>query len=113
MPHRILAAIRSQPWAILPEIDYLVASELGPRAQEGFLADLADGSFAVEHGRHEDLVRAQAIGRKYRSLRLGLVDAVVIAVAERTGADASAAGRLAQQARSGSFRLGREDPQVL
>jgi len=36
------------PWAILPEIDYLVASELGARAQEAFLADLADGSFAVE-----------------------------------------------------------------
>jgi predicted nucleic acid-binding protein len=78
------------PWAILPEIDYLVASELGARAQEAFLADLADGSFAVEHGIHEDLVRAQAISRKYRSLRLGLVDAVVIAVAERLGADAIA-----------------------
>ena len=78
------------PWAVLPEIDYLVASELGARAQQAFLADLADGSFAVEHGTHEDLVRAQAIGRQYRSLRLGLVDAVVIAVAERIGADAIA-----------------------
>ena len=78
------------PWAILPEIDYLVASELGARAREAFTADLADGSFAVEYGKHEDVVRAHAIGRKYRGLGLGLVDAVVIAIAERVRAEAIA-----------------------
>ena len=78
------------PWAILPEVDYLAASELGPRAQEAFLTDLADGSFVVEYGRDDDLIRAQAISRKYRALRLGLVDAVVIAIAERVKADAIA-----------------------
>ena len=52
------------PWAILPEVDYLVASELGSRAH--------------------------AIGRKYRALNLGFVDAVVIATAERLRADAIA-----------------------
>jgi uncharacterized protein len=78
------------PWAILPEVDYLVTSELGPRAQEAFLADVAEGAFAVEYGRHEDVVRAHAIGRKYRALGLGLVDAVVIATAERVRAEAIA-----------------------
>lgn len=78
------------PWAILPEIDYLVASELGARAQEAFTTDLADGAFAVEYGKQEDIVRAHAIGRKYRALRLGLVDAVVIAIAERVRAEAIA-----------------------
>jgi predicted nucleic acid-binding protein len=78
------------PWAILPEVDYLAGSELGPRAQEAFFADLADGVFAVEHGRQEDVVRARAIDRKHRTLRLGLVDAVVMAIAERTQADAIA-----------------------
>ncbi len=78
------------PWAILPEIDYLLASELGARAQEAFLADLAEGSFAVEYGKPEDIVRARAIGRSHRALRLGLVDGVVIAVAERLRADAIA-----------------------
>ena len=78
------------PWAILPEVDYLAASELGARAQEAFLADLAEGSFAVEYGKHEDLERANAIGRKYRGLKLGLVDAVVIAIAERVKAEAIA-----------------------
>ena len=78
------------PWAILPEVDYLVRSELGARAQEAFLADVADGSFPIEHGKHEDLVRAHAINRKYRSLALGLVDAVVMAIAERVRAEAIA-----------------------
>jgi hypothetical protein len=78
------------PWAILPEVDYLVGSELGARAQEAFLADVADGSFSVEYGKQEDVVRAHAIGRKYRALNLGLVDAVVIATAERLRADAIA-----------------------
>ncbi|HKY20886.1 MAG TPA: PIN domain-containing protein [Vicinamibacterales bacterium] len=78
------------PWAILPEVDYLVGAELGVRAQDAFMADLADGAFVVEHGRHEDLDRAHAISRKYRTLRLGLVDAVVMATAERLRADAIA-----------------------
>ena len=78
------------PWAILPEVDYLVGSELGARAQEAFMADVAEGSFPVEYGRHEDVARAHAITRKYRALQLGLVDAVVIAVAERLRAGAIA-----------------------
>ena len=78
------------PWAILPEVDYLVASELGPRAQDSFLADVADGAFPVEYGKHEDVVRAHAIARKYGGLHLGLVDAVVMAIAERLRAEAIA-----------------------
>jgi predicted nucleic acid-binding protein len=78
------------PWAILPEVDYLVASELGARAREAFLADLADGTFAVEYGRHEDVMRGHVLTGRYRALRLGLVDAVVMAVAERLRAEAIA-----------------------
>ena len=78
------------PWAILPEVDYLVAAHLGAKAQEAFLADLADGAFSVEWGRDEDLTVARRICTRYRSLRLGLVDAAVIATAERLKADAIA-----------------------
>ncbi len=78
------------PWAILPEVDYLLATQIGPKAQDAFLADLADGAFYVEHGRDHDLIRAQEISRKYRALRLGLVDTVVMAVAERLSAGAIA-----------------------
>ncbi|MGE5360040.1 MAG: type II toxin-antitoxin system VapC family toxin [Bacteroidales bacterium] len=78
------------PWAILPEVDYLVATELGRKAQETWLRDLAEGAFAVEWGRDADVQAAARLDRRYKSLKLGLVDAVVIVVAERLGADAIA-----------------------
>jgi uncharacterized protein len=78
------------PWAILPEVDYLLATQLGARASETFLADLAEGRFAVEWGSQRDLRRASEIHSRYRSLKLGLVDASVLAVAERLKADAVA-----------------------
>jgi uncharacterized protein len=76
------------PWAILPEVDYLVSTHIGVRAQEAFLADLADGIFQVSWGDETDLAAAGALAKKYRALRLGLVDAVVIATAARLRADA-------------------------
>jgi uncharacterized protein len=78
------------PWAILAEVDYLIGTELGAKAQEAWLADLADGVFPIEWGRDDDLVAAQRLHARYRALRLGVVDAVVIAVAERLKADAIA-----------------------
>lgn len=78
------------PWAILPEVDYLVGKHLGARVQEEFLEDLAEGTFAVEWGTEIDLVEARRICRKHRDLDLGLVDACVMAVAERLRAKAIA-----------------------
>ena len=78
------------PWAVLPEVDYLALSRLGLPVELAFLADLADGVFAVEWGDERDLARADDIARRHRALKLGLVDAVVIAVAERLGAEAIA-----------------------
>ncbi len=78
------------PWAILPEVDYLVATHLGPKAQEAFLADLSSGAFSVEWGRDEDLARAAEIQARYPALRMGLVDAIVMATTERLKAGAIA-----------------------
>jgi len=78
------------PWAILPEVDYLVSAHLGAKAQEAFLADLAEGAFSVEWGRDEDLAVARRICTRYRALQPGLVDAIVIATAERLKADSIA-----------------------
>ena len=78
------------PWAILPEVDYLVSTHVGYRAEEAFLADLAEGTFHVEWGTGADLEAAERICRKHRALKLGLVDAIVLATAERLGADAIA-----------------------
>lgn len=65
-------------------------THVGAAAEQAFLGDLARGELRVEWGREADLDRAAALGRRHRSLRLGLVDAVVIAVAERLGAQAIA-----------------------
>src|SRR5207253_11406784 len=71
------------PWAILPEVDYLLAEHVGSRAEDAFRADLAAGAYAVEWGDETDLIRAHALCTRHRGLRLGLVDGVVIGVAER------------------------------
>jgi predicted nucleic acid-binding protein len=76
------------PWAILPEVDYLLAEHVGVRARERFAADLAEGAWTVEWGDPRDLARGEEIARRHRALRLGLVDSVVMAVAERRGAEA-------------------------
>jgi predicted nucleic acid-binding protein len=78
------------PWAILPEVDYLLANHVGTRAQDAFLADLADGSFAVAWGREDDLDAAERLARQHRALRIGLVDAVVMTLAARHRASAIA-----------------------
>jgi uncharacterized protein len=71
------------PWAILAEVDYLIGAHLGAKAQDAWLDDLASGAFQIEWGSEADLTRAREIARRHRALRLGLVDAVVMATAER------------------------------
>lgn len=78
------------PWAILPEVDYLVSKFLGPAAEHPFLYDLAHGLYRIEWGTESDLRRAHELAKRYKDLSLGLVDAVVMAVAERTKAEAIA-----------------------
>ena len=76
------------PWAILPELDYMVAKNGGPVAAQAWCADLAEGRYVIEWGEAGDLERALELGRTYRDLSLGLVDGVVMAVAERLEARA-------------------------
>lgn len=78
------------PWAILPEIDYQLLTHLGPKVEAAFLGDLAAGRWSVTWGDERDLERAAEIARAHASLRLGLVDGIVMATAERLGADAIA-----------------------
>lgn len=75
------------PWAILPEVNYLLASRLGARVQGAFLADLTEGAFQIEWGDDRDLIRAVGLCRQQPGLNIGLVDGVVIAIAERRRAE--------------------------
>jgi len=76
------------PWAILPEVDYLANRNLGPDVARSFAEDVRDGQFRLDANASRDLPRAVALLERYRDLHIGLVDAVVMAQAERHRADA-------------------------
>jgi predicted nucleic acid-binding protein len=76
------------PWAILPEVDYLASRHLGPDVARAFAEDVRDGQFRLDANASRDLPRAVALLTRYRDLQIGLVDAVVMAQAERHRADA-------------------------
>ena len=78
------------PWAILPELDYMIPRTVGPAVHRAFHADLEEGCFAVEWGGWADVRRALELDRAHRGLSFGLVDGVVMAVAERLEAQAIA-----------------------
>lgn len=78
------------PWAILPEVAYLAAKYLGAASETAFVRDLADGNLTVEWAESGDLDRAHTLIARHASLGLGLVDAVVMATAERLQARAIA-----------------------
>jgi predicted nucleic acid-binding protein len=78
------------PWAVLPEVDYLIARHLGPGVELALLDDLAEGRYAVEWGDERDLARARELCGRHAALELGLVDGVVMAIAERLRAAAIA-----------------------
>lgn len=78
------------PWAVLPEIDYLLRRHVGADAARLFLDDVCAGAFVVEHGQPADVVRARDLDAQYAALNIGLVDGVVAAHAERLRARAIA-----------------------
>jgi predicted nucleic acid-binding protein len=71
------------PAVILAEIDYLLREHLGIDAELDFIHDLSRGVYGLEPPAKDDLVRCRELIDEYRNLDLGLVDAAVIATAER------------------------------
>src|SRR6266542_997844 len=85
---RLLATTREQrviPAPVLVEVDYWARTRLGTRAFLGLLDDIRRGAFAVDDLRTEDYDRIQEIYSTYGDLRVGFVDAAVLAVVERYG----------------------------
>lgn len=76
------------PWAVLPELDYLVTVRMGNDVARAFVEDVRDGSFRVDAHLEKDMGRAAELQKKYAALSLGLVDTVVMAQAERHVAEA-------------------------
>jgi uncharacterized protein len=74
------------PGLVLVEAAYFVGKQLGTIAEASFLRELAAASFALEALEGDDLSRVAELIETYADLRLGTVDASVIATAERLGA---------------------------
>ena len=76
------------PVTVSVEVDYLLRNRQGAIAARRFLDDLDSGTYQSNPVDEDVLSRAIAIDAQYADADLGLVDASVIAVAERLGADA-------------------------
>ena len=61
----------------------MIESRLGPQAEAAFVTSLATGELAVIELTAADWARCAALIDVYADLRVGLVDASIIAVAER------------------------------
>lgn len=79
--HQVLLA----PVTVLPEVAYLLRTRLGPAAEMAFAESLAAGELAVENLSALDLARSVELLADQPFL--GLVDASVVAIAERLGLD--------------------------
>lgn len=67
----------------LAEADYLILDRLGPDAEAAFLADLIEGTFAVECLDRAGMRQASDLLAQHRDLRLGLADASLVVLAAR------------------------------
>jgi len=74
---------RLVPASVLVELDYFIREHLGPIVHAGFLRDITDGSISIVELRREDYLRVREICAKYSDQDIGLVDASIVAIAER------------------------------
>lgn len=73
------------PAPVIVELDWLAATRLGPGPFSEFLAELVDGGLAVVDLVRADYLRVRELLARYGDLKLGFVDAAVVAVVERLG----------------------------
>ncbi|HWG35720.1 MAG TPA: PIN domain-containing protein [Gemmatimonadaceae bacterium] len=71
------------PVVVLPEVSYLLGRRIGADAELAFTRAIADGEFTLEGLTSEDVERAADLMSIYLDTPLGLVDACVVAAAER------------------------------
>ena len=73
------------PMLTLPEIDYLLRREKRVDVWETFVGEIAGGSYSLHAPDETELQRAAELEVTYADLRLGLVDASVVATCETVG----------------------------
>lgn len=78
-------AQRLLPIPVAVEAAWFIAARLGAHAENVFIASVAAGDFEMIDLTPTDWARCAALTRQYLDLGLGLVDASVVATAERLG----------------------------
>jgi uncharacterized protein len=73
------------PAPVIVELDWLVGNRLGAEPLLAFFADLADGVIAVVDLARADYLRVRELLDRYADLKLGFVDAAIVAILERLG----------------------------
>jgi predicted nucleic acid-binding protein len=85
----LLDSLAAEPLGItvpvIVESSWLIESRLGPAAEASFLQSLARGEIDRLDMTDADWSRVGELVEGYADLRLGLVDASIVAVAERLG----------------------------
>ena len=71
------------PATVIPEACYLLHAHLSPQAEIAFVKSLVNRALRLEQVDEEDMGRGVEIMTFYNDLAIGLVDASIVAVAER------------------------------
>jgi predicted nucleic acid-binding protein len=75
------------PALVLTEVSYLLSDRIGAEAELALARSLADGELVVEPVLDSDWARIAELMQEYLDLPLGMVDASVVALAERRKLD--------------------------
>jgi predicted nucleic acid-binding protein len=73
------------PAPVAVESAWLIGSRLGPATEAAFVASVAAGDFTLVDLTVADWARCAALIDRYADLDLGVVDASIVAIAERLG----------------------------
>jgi len=73
------------PALVLAELDYWCQRRLGGNAWLLFLDDVLAGAYRIEPPSPTDLTRCRHLQERYSDLGIGVVDASIVALAERLG----------------------------
>jgi predicted nucleic acid-binding protein len=68
---------------VLAELDYLIATRVGHKAQMALIDEVTRGVYQLELFSSEDLGHARRIMERYADLGIGLADASVVVLANR------------------------------
>jgi predicted nucleic acid-binding protein len=90
--HAAVSAVASgltEPLAVSPyviaELDYLIATRIGVDAGLAVLAELGSGAYELAAFGPHDVLRARSVVERYRDQDIGIADASLVVLADRSG----------------------------